>query len=81
MKKRFIVEIDVPEETGDLCWDRDVTGLQVLHDCIVSVLPEVNVRRLAAAYGKPMEFQKYTDRLNSVRESFKVIKPLESPVV
>lgn len=81
MKKRFIVEIDIPEETGDLCWDHDVTGLQAFHDCIVSVLPEINSRRLAMAHDQPMDFKKYIDRVNGVRDSFKVIKPLESPVV
>jgi hypothetical protein len=82
MKKRFIVEIDIPENSGDLCWDEDQTGLQAFHDCVVSVLPEVSLKwTLIAAqddskYNK--EFSAFIEKQNNVRKSFKVIEALQT---
>lgn len=74
IKKRFLVEIEIPENTGDLCWDEDETGLQAFHDCIVSALPEINLRNIVNAQNKCIEYQDFIERQNKVRESFKIIK-------
>jgi hypothetical protein len=76
-KKKFIVEIDIPEETGDLCWDNDETGLQAFHDCIVPALAESNLRWLVAAQGERVEFQNFIERKNAVRDSFKVLDTIK----
>ena len=77
--KRFIVEISIPEETGDLCWDQDETGLQAFHDCIVSNLPRISLQDMSniakdELNGKPNKYYRlFIERQCSVRDSFKVI--------
>ena len=76
-KKQFLVEIEIPENTGDLCWDTDETGLQAFHDCIICELPASNIKWYThAAKTGDAHFQKYIERKNQVRDSFKVIKPI-----
>ena len=75
-KKRFIVEIEIPSSTGDLCWDQDETGLQAFHDCIASVLPQVSLKWLTSSLGEGEEYQAFIKRQNDVRDSFKVINPI-----
>ena len=76
-KKRFIVEIEIPDDTGDLCWDQDVTGLQAFHDCVVSVLPQISLRDTVNAVDERVEYRKFIERECNVRESFRVVKPIE----
>lgn len=75
MKKRFIVEIDIPENTGDLCWDQDDTGLQAFHECIVSVLPRISLKDLASSLNETVAYKNFIQRQNDVRDSFTVIDP------
>jgi hypothetical protein len=75
MKKQFLVEIEIPEGTGDLCWDQDETGLQAFHDCIVTQLSITNLREFVASQDEEIEYRNFIDRQNSVRKSFKVISP------
>ena len=79
MKKQFLVEIDVPENTGDLCWDEDETGIQAFHDCIVSAIPEISLKWLVIGEKSECDhFKRFIQRKNSVRESFKIIKQLNT---
>ena len=75
-KKRFIVEIEIPDETGDLCWDQDVTGLQAFHECVVSVLPQISLREFVDAKDERIEYRNLIDRQIAVRKSFKVVQPI-----
>lgn len=72
MIKKFIVELDIPENTGDLCWDQDETGLQAFHDCIVIALEEHSMHSLERSNDKRLEFQEFIKRKNLVRNSLKV---------
>ena len=79
MKKRFLVEIDVPENTGDLCWDEDETGLQAFHDCIISDIPKINLNWLIISEKSDCDhFKRFIHRKNSVRSSFKIIKDIKN---
>lgn len=75
MKRQFLVEIDVPENTGDLCWDHDSTGLQAFHDCILAALLSHNFFVYADALGHSEAYIKFIERENSVRASLKVLEP------
>ena len=80
-KKRFIVEIEIPDNTGDLCWDQDETGLQAFHDCVVSVLPQVSLRDTCSVAKDELEgkangqYKSFIERQCAVRNSFRVVKP------
>ena len=80
VKKRFIVEIDVPTEGVDMTWEEDKTGLQAFHDCIASCIPEISLDRLYGALKDESkykeEYLEYTEKHNKVRDSFRVIEPL-----
>lgn len=75
-KRRFIVEIEIPEETGDLCWDHDETGLQAFHDCVVSTLPATSLDAVIDSLNEKSEYKNFIERQCRVRKSFKVIKAL-----
>jgi hypothetical protein len=75
-KKQFLVEIEIPDGTGDLCWDQDETGLQAFHDCVASVLCQVSFQQLISALAERQEYQDFIKRQNDVRDSFKVIEPI-----
>jgi len=75
MKKKFTVEIDIPENTGDLCWDQDETGLQAFHDCIVSPLAICSLNALRSAADEDESYQKFISRQVEVRNSFTVLEP------
>lgn len=75
-KKRFIVEIEVPEGF-DGVWDEDTTGLCAFNDCIVVCLPAESLNALVRAKDEPEAYQDFVNRKNDVRASFRVIKPVE----
>jgi hypothetical protein len=76
MKKRFIVEIEVPTDTGNLCWDRDEIGLQVFHECITAVLPQISLRDRINVVDENDDYRNFIERQCMVRDSFKVINPI-----
>ena len=76
MKRKFLVEIDIPENTGDLCWDNDETGLQALHDCVVSELSVASFHALVNSLKESEDYQAFIARQINVRNSFKVIEPV-----
>lgn len=78
-KKRFIVEIEIPDNTGDLCWDLDETGWQAFHDCIEAELPVISLEALVNAQNKDELFKDFIDRQNKIRSSFKVISSIGDP--
>lgn len=75
MKKQFVVEIDVPENTGDLCWDHDKTGLQAFHDCVTNALLSHNLYTYTEALGQSARYIEFVEMENKVRASLKVLKP------
>ena len=76
-KKQFLVEIEIPDDTGDLCWDQDETGLQAFHDCVVLAISESNLNWIARSLNEGKEFQDFIERQNKVRDSFKVISTVQ----
>ena len=75
MKKKFLVEIDIPENTGDLCWDQDETGLQAFHDCIVQALAVSNLTYLSMTKDSNESLKQHIKMKQDVRDSLKVIEP------
>lgn len=75
-KKRFIVEIEIPDNSGDLCWDSDKTGRQAFHDCIEADIPVISLDELINAQNKDELFKEFIERKNQVRSSFKVISSI-----
>ena len=73
--KRFVVEIEIPDDTGDLCWDQDETGLQAFHECVVSVLSQISLSDTCDAANERVEYREFIQRQCDVRDSFKVISP------
>ena len=79
MKKRFVIEIEVPEDSGDLVWDEDETGLNALFDCVIKPLCEINLRKYVWALECDKKWKGGVERFvlkqNAVRDSLKVIFP------
>lgn len=49
MKKRIVVEIEVPD-VSDLCWKLDVTGIQAFSETVMLYARSNTVRVLSEAY-------------------------------
>ena len=76
-RKQFLVEIEIPDDTGDLCWDQDETGLQAFHDCIAAGIRDSSLHWLCASVNERKEYRDFIERQNKVRDSFKVISTVQ----
>ena len=74
-KKQFVVEVEIPEGC-DAVWDNDDTGLNALHDCVITPLHEINLHRLCDAFQSlkkeeseaNKQYMKFVERNNAVRK-------------